>query len=265
MGIDSHDNIYIPDPVNNRIRLLSKHQDGLYWVSTFAGGGTTTCPNGGQSFNVSNLKLGGLISVAVDNNDNIWASDWSGYLMKITPSGTVTCGWYPQTSGPSNPFTDKIGNLYIQINGQDTSSYWKLPLSSFPGGSFTKISALEQNDLNTLTGAGLCSASAIGQCGIVDGPTALLSFFHSMNSLVISSDGTTLYGGNGDESVLRRVYKDGQSRSLYPDGWHQETVSRFNGWQLGGPIGLDSQGAIYLTGDNPPKYLIIRKLVPSGR
>ncbi len=97
----------------------------------------------------------------------------------------------------------------------------------------------------------------------VDGPNMKAAFW-SHFSLGVSPDGRTIYGGNGDEHVLRRI-KDGKCMTLFKDGWKSVEEGRNQGWFIGGPIFADADGRIYLSGNNPPEFLRFRRLVPAKK
>ncbi len=244
IALDSKKNIYVADGYNNRIRIISKKSDGLWWVDTFAGGGSVSL-TAGQSGKAKDLKLVNPTAVAVDIYDNVWTATF-GCLYKMTPSGDAHC--YANPAGkPNNMQSDKAGHVYLQVRQDSATPYWKVNQD----GTMARIAGVNQTEYD-----------ALPPPKPIDGPTALESFFWSHSTFAVTDDGSTIYGGNGDEGVTRRVYKDGQSRSLYRDGWHIETVNRNNGWNMGGPSGIDSQGRIYITGNNPPAYLRLRRLVP---
>ncbi len=244
LALDSKRNIYVADGYNNRIRIISQDADGIWWVNTFTGGGPVSLKPG-QMGTVTDLKLGNNTAVAVDLYDNVWTADAS-CLYKITPSGNVYCFNNP-AGKPNNMESDKVGNVYLQVRQNAATPYWKVSQD----GTMVRIAGLTDDEYD-----------ALPQPKPIDGTTALQSFFWSHGSFAVSNDGSTIYGGNGDESVVRRVYQNGQSRSLYRDGWHRETINVMNGWQMGGPVGVDSSGDIYITAGNPPEYFRLRMLVP---
>jgi hypothetical protein len=243
IAVDSHNNIYIPDGENSRIRVIKKKPDGIWWVSTFAGGGTVTLTPGQQA-PINNLLLANPTALAVDAHDNLWSAD-SRCLYKFTPGGTVYC--YSIVYKPNNMQADKIGNVYLQARLNASSPYFIVGQD----GVIRRLAGVTDNEYYALSSP-----------KPIDGLTALESYFMVHDVFAVTDDGSTVYGGNGDESVLRRVFKDGQSRSLYKDGWHRETVNRLNGWQVGGAVGVDNTGSIYLTSDNPPYFFPLRKLIP---
>jgi hypothetical protein len=262
--IDADDNIYVQDNLNNRLRKASKQSNGIYLVSTYIGNGSHYCSSVGQNGSISDLKAP-FRGPVIDPGNNLWYIDGAGYFVKVNLStNTYTCFNKAFANfGTADPWshfvndakTDASGNLYylIGIGGPDAVSYM---VSSPSGSPLQLIAGITQSDWNNLGAVNYDPGAHI-----IDGPTALQSLYRAHGNFSVTADGSTIYGGAGDEGVLRRI-KNGQSRSLYTDGWRQETVNRYNGWDVGGSLGIDSEGSIYLFATNPPSFFPIRKMVP---
>jgi hypothetical protein len=243
--IDSRGNIYIPDGYNNRIRKIFKKNHVIWWVETYAGGGEFILKPG-QSSKAKEIAVSNPVSLAVDIFDNVWTEGFSG-IYKITPSGKTFC--YKNVAGNVvNMQADKIGNVYLLVRENWASHYWKVTQD----GAMERIAGLTEKEINQLKKEKMPLH--------VDG-SALTSTFWSHSTFAVAPDGKEIYGGNGDEHVVRRV-KDGTSMTLFNDGWRVEHNDRRNGWFLGGPILMDSDGSIYLFGNNPPIFLRFRRIVP---
>ncbi|MBN2320612.1 MAG: hypothetical protein JXR49_16150 [Acidobacteria bacterium] len=244
IAIDSKGSLYVSDGINGKIRRIFKKASGEWWVDSYAGNGDTTL-SPGEASRLENLKLNTPTSVAVDSFDNVWTQS-GNCIYKITGAGVVSC--FENTAGNAVMMqADKIGNVYI-LTRTPNDAFFKVT----QGGTVTRIAGMLKTEEEDLTDKGLPLP--------IDGP-ALESTFHELTSFTVSPDGTTLYGGNGDEFVVRRV-KNNTTMTLFEDGWRIEPTKRNNGWFLGGPMYVDSNGIIYLVGNNPPRQPGLRKITP---
>ncbi len=128
IAIDSHDNLYIADTGNSRVRIVSH---GI--INTFAGS-THGVPGGdlGDGGAATNAKFILPTGVAVDKNGNVYISDiGNATVRKVSPGGVITTfagsgflssGTYRGEGGPATqallglPYslsTDSAGNVYI--------------------------------------------------------------------------------------------------------------------------------------------------------
>lgn len=83
MAADSHDNIYIVDSRNYRIRKV----DSLGIISTIAGTGVSNYSGDGGS--ATSAELLAPLGIAIDKNDNIYFNDCNN-VRKISNSGVIT-------------------------------------------------------------------------------------------------------------------------------------------------------------------------------
>ena len=108
IAIDAHDNLYIADSANNRVRKISA--DG--YVDTLAGS-----TSGYQDGWGPNAKTGSLSSIAVDAVGNVYVGEGKNNLIrKISPDGTVsTIGDQADIKfiGPQSLAVDPAGNVYV--------------------------------------------------------------------------------------------------------------------------------------------------------
>lgn len=245
IGIDSKGNIYIPDGHNNRIRRIFKKNDNIWLVTTYAGGGKVGLKPG-QSGKAEEIIIRNPVSLAVDIFDNIWTESFL-CIYKITPSGDAFC--YKNIAGNVvNMQSDKSGNIYLLVRENWASHYWRVTQK----GSIERIGGMMGKQVKQLREKNL---------SIPVDESALLATFWSHSTFAVAPDGKEIYGGNGDEHVIRRI-KDGKSMTLFKNGWKKEQQDRNNGWSLGGPLLVDNNGKIYLLGNNPPEFLWFRRLVP---
>lgn len=183
MGItrDSHDNLYVADGGNYRIRKITP--DGN--VTTFAGNGTSATLNGQGTL----AELYYPYGITCDSNDNLYVTEQSGNCIRmITPDGTVSTlagGRYGTADGVgtaasfSSPYgitCDSNNNLYVIDNGS---------------GKIRKVTA--EGVVTTVAG--------YGGAGYVDGlgPNAM---FYYLQGITIDAAGN-LYVA--DKSSIRKV------------------------------------------------------------
>lgn len=124
IAIDKHNNLYIADYLNNRVRKVD-YNSGI--ISTVAGNGSGTY--NGDSILATNAGMS-PISLAIDSNDNIYISDINNYRIRKVDQRTGMITTFAGTgisgssgdggiatqaliNGVSNISLDKNGNLYL--------------------------------------------------------------------------------------------------------------------------------------------------------
>jgi uncharacterized protein (TIGR03437 family) len=133
IAVDSHDNLYIADTGNRRIRIVS---NGI--IRTFAGTGASGPQNDplGDNGPATEARFITPTGVAVDKAGNVYVSDiGNATVRKITPDGIITrfagtgflsFGAFQGEGGPATsallgiPYsltTDAAGNVYIVDTG----------------------------------------------------------------------------------------------------------------------------------------------------
>jgi RHS repeat-associated protein len=127
IALDSADNLFIADSLNNRVREVYA-ASGM--ITTIAGNGTAGYAGDGNAANSGSVKLNGPLGVSVDQNDNVYIADsGNNRIRKVSPAtgnistiaGNGTAGFagdggtaanavvdYPEGVG-----VDASGNLYI--------------------------------------------------------------------------------------------------------------------------------------------------------
>jgi uncharacterized protein (TIGR03437 family) len=85
LAIDAHDNVYIADLGNSRIRKVTA--DGT--ITTIAGGGLTTPGGDNDGGLATDYVLGAPRDLAVDSNGNVYVSDFSRHQVYEITSGSI--------------------------------------------------------------------------------------------------------------------------------------------------------------------------------
>lgn len=192
-------------------------------VSTLAGNGTPGLVDGTGD----NARFNYLSGLAVDENDNIYASDqFNNRIRKITQSGVVTTVGTPPNS-PLTIATDPTGNLYVgqSYNGvflfnKNTGTFTKALNAMYETAAF--IAPISGNNFyyaadwdyytlfRVLNGAKTSYINPSNSFGFADGSYADARF-NNFSGVTISKDGNTIYILNG--ASLRRA-KDGVVTTL---------------------------------------------------
>lgn len=124
VAADAFGNVYVADSGNNLIRKITS--EGL--VTTLAGSGSWGFNNGiGPA-----ASFFQPVGIAIDSSDNIYVSDASNTIRKITPDGLVTTFVGSGSSGSTNGIgtaasfnepegiaIDSLGNLYVADAGNN--------------------------------------------------------------------------------------------------------------------------------------------------
>ncbi len=129
IAVDSHDNLYIADTGNRRVRIVSGGQ-----INTFAGTGASGTQNDplGDGGSAKDARFITPTGVAVDKAGNVYVSDiGNATVRRITPDGVInrfagtgflSFGSFQGEGGPATkallgvPYsltTDAAGNVYI--------------------------------------------------------------------------------------------------------------------------------------------------------
>ncbi len=177
MGFDAHNNLYIADTENNRVRLFSAKNV----ITTFAG--TSISGYSGDGGPASAALLNAPVSATVDLAGNVFIADESGFIIrKVDTTGTIT------TIASSNVFggltglaTDAAGNLY----GADPyyCAVWQIT----PTGNITAV------------------AGVPGDCGYnSDGIPAAQAWLNGPYGVALDAKGNIYISDQGN-SLVRKV------------------------------------------------------------
>lgn len=191
LAVDAAGNLYIADRSNHKIRKVDT--GGI--ITTIAGNGTSGFSgDGGQA---TSANLDSPQYVAVDNNNNIYISDWlNNRIRKVDPSGIITTYAGTGVSGfsgdggnainanlrsPSGIVVDAAGNVYFSDRGNDRIR--KIDVSGI---------------ITTVAGSGGFNAFS------GDGALATAAEFNDPNGLFVDSNGD-IYIADRDNQRIRMV------------------------------------------------------------
>jgi sugar lactone lactonase YvrE len=177
MGFDAHNNLYIADTSNNRVRLLSAKNV----ITTLAGTGISGYAGDGGPANAANLNM--PVAAAADLAGNVFIADNNGFIIrKVDTTGTIT------TIASSDGFggltglaTDAAGNLY----GADPyyCAVWQIT----PTGNITTV------------------AGVPGYCGYnSDGIPATQAWLNGPYGVALDAKGNIYIGDQGN-NLVRKV------------------------------------------------------------
>ena len=179
VAVDSADNLYIADSLNNRVRKVS---NGV--ITTVAGNGTAGFS--GDNGLAINAQLTGPIALAVDAAGNLYITG-NNRIRKVsngvitTIAGNGTAGFSgdngpainAQLADPSDLAVDSLGNLYVADNGNN------------------RIRKVSNGVITTVAGNGILP-SPIGD----NGPATDAELF-SPSGVAVDSNGNLYLGDSG--------------------------------------------------------------------
>jgi hypothetical protein len=250
---DAAGNVFVSEAQAGRLRKIERRQDGTWWVSTVAGGGTRE-PRKGQPIPAREMKAGCAARFALAPDGTAYFATWGGLFQVTDGQGILLAGSeeLKKALGEKTPLADwHTGGSHLTPDGM---FYW------MPGGGpnilrfDTKTAKAER-----FAGAGRTVAG-------LDGPTLLESGFHTVLA-VFNPDASVIYTCGGDESVPRRIC-DGRVMTLHRDGTFRPYVKGPSDerWSnMAAAQCLDSEGRLYLcTGDYGWGGWIVRMTFAGG-
>lgn len=241
IACDSSGNILVSEAQAGRLRRIFRRPDGIWWVTTLAGGGSYM-PEKGKRLPARQMKIGCASRFALGADDSVYFASYGGIYQLKDGKGTLLAGSEElrKQLGKRTAIHDwHVGGSHITAEGVFT---W------MPGGGPDLLR------YDTRTG----KAQRVAGIGRVmpglDGPTLLTSGFHTV-LICYSPDASVMYTCGGDESVPRRIH-GGRVATLRRDGsfkpcpekpnWRQDDRWR----NMAAVQCLDSHGRLYaFTGD----------------
>lgn len=242
VAVDSDGNVFVADTQNHAIRKITPA--GL--VSTLAGGVESGFSNGVGK----DARFAFPVGIAVDRSGNLFVTDSSSAIRKITPTGTVSTlagdpvgpgfsngvGTSARFFGASGLATDSIGNVYVA----DENNY----------------------AIRKITPAGLVTTLAgSGSPGFNNGLGAAASFSRPRGVAVDSSG--NVFVADQNNSAIRKITSSGLVSTLAGSssagsGNGVSSTASFN--QPRG-VAVDSNGNVFVADQN---NRVIRKITSAG-
>ena len=174
VALDSHNNLYISDMNNQRIRQVNL-ASGI--ISTFAGNGTSGYNGDGISASTAQINYPG--DIKIDRNGNLVIADYyNNRIRSVSPAGVIT--------SICTGLTD-----YPQYLAQDTS------------GNFMVVGASGLYIKHVSTAGAVTSFAGAGSGAIGDGGAATAAFFKARGLTVDNSDNVYILDRNSNE--IRKV------------------------------------------------------------
>ncbi|MBZ5623596.1 MAG: IPT/TIG domain-containing protein [Acidobacteriia bacterium] len=249
LSLDEKGNLYIAD--TGHFRLFRVATDGT--ISTVAGNGNQS--DSGDGGGATSAGLGGPIGVAVDASGNMFLSELSNRIRKITPGGTITTvagngaeaysgdGGSASTAQLNSPWgiaVDARGNLFISDSGNHTVR------KVAPDGT-----------ISTVAGTGLAGFSG-------DGGAATGAQLNTPLGIALDSAGN-LYVADCRNQRVRRVSASGSITTIAGNGMPGYAGDGGPATQAGlscpHGVAVDSDGSLYI-GDTENNR--VRRVGPDG-
>ena len=225
VAVDSHNNLYIADLSNQRIRMVTNGT-----ITTVAGNGQYGYS--GDNGPATQATMNNPISVAVDPAGNLYIADRDNNVIRVVSGGTITTvagngqlgyngdnisATAAQLNNPYSVATDAAGNVYIA----DTYNF--------------RVRMVSGSKITTVAGHGQSSYSGDGGSAVNAGLEAYAVAFNAGNLYIADH-----FGGR-----LRKV-AGGMINTIVGGGWPaSNSVNGPTGTQLAYPNGV----AVDLAGD----------------
>ena len=301
VAVNASGNVYVADPYNNEIRMVSPA--GV--VTTLAGTGSSGSTDGTGTAARFNWPSG----VAVDASGNVYVADTANdNIRKVTPAGIVTTlagsGNWGTSNGagtaasffaPGGVAVDASGNVYVadtlnneirkvtpagivttlagsgikgifgsgSSDGVGTAASFNQPSGVAVNSSgYVYVADTANNKIRKVTPAGVVTTLAgTGTAGSVDGLGSLASFNAPGDVAVDAS--STVYVADCNNNTIRKVTPVGVVTTLAGSGSAGSTDGTGTAASFRNPTGLavDASGNVYVTDTDNNK---IRKVTPAG-
>jgi len=260
VAVDSSGNVYVADRRNNRIRKITKEDDGTWTVSTLAGGAQGLVDGA-----AADARFYWPYDVDVDSLGNVYVAEYGNHrIRKITKKvdnagdetwkvSTLAGGATPQFSAPQGVAVDSSDNVYvadfgnnlirkIEITPGEGQEEDTVEVSTFAGdgtGAHQDGAALTEAQLSAPTGVDVDKSGNV--------------YVADQNSHRIRKITETEEVDDDDNKIWKVSTLAGGSLSGYQDG--AGATARFN--RLA-DVAVDKSGNVYVTDGGNQR---IRKIV----
>jgi len=177
---------------------------GISWtIENLAGTGASGSNNGPG--NVATFNQPRYLAYSSLTSNILVADTQNSLIRRIAPDGVNTVSTLPivkaETVAVSNPQTISLysNSLYTVLNSGATSAIARIPLTTYPTTTFTFSNVIA----NTYQDV----AYTYGRLGLINGTleTAAFNFTSSYCGLCIDSNTNTMYVGDSDNFVIRKI------------------------------------------------------------
>jgi len=216
LAIDNNGNLYIADRENHKIRKVDTN--GI--ITTFAGNGTEGYSGDGGQATLASLNNPQY--VAVDNNGNVYISDWlNNRIRKVDVTGIITTYVGTGTSGfsgdgglavdaeissSSGMAVDSSGNLYFSDRGND------------------RIRKIDTNGIiTTIAGSGGFNAFS------GDGGLAVDAELYDPNGIALDAEGNLYIADRSNQRIRKVTMDDGLINTIVGTGSTGFSGGGYNG------------------------------------
>jgi len=258
VAVDSSGNVYVADRGSNRIRKITKENDGTWTVGTTAGSGTVGYQDGAAASAQFNFPTG----VALDSSGNVYVADESNHRIRkfteddgtwevSTLAGSGTVGYQDGAAAsarfffPAGVAVDSSGNVYVA----DNANHRIRKITEEDGGAWT---------VSTLAGS--------GTAGHQDGAAATAQF-NLPSGVALDSSGNVYVADNGNSHIRKITEEDGGAwtvSTLAGSGTagHQNGAAATAQFHTPSGVALDSSGNVYVADNGNSRIRKMEYRVP---
>jgi sugar lactone lactonase YvrE len=240
--LDSHQNIYVVDRSNNKIRKITPAGT----VTTIAGTGDFGSADGLALEATFNYPDGAVL----DSQDNLFVSDQSNHtIRKITPDG-----WVSTFAGTGN---------YGDVDGPGATAQFYYPAGmAVDSNDNLYVADYGNNKIRKITPDGVVSTFAgTGEMGAADG-TVETAQFNGATGVAIDSQGN-VFVADYYNNTIRKINTSGQVTTLAGNGTigSEDGIGDAARFYYPAIVAVDSNDNLFVTDEENHK---IRKITPNG-
>ena len=179
--MDINKNLYIADPMNNRVRKVDA---GTGIISTVAGTGVSG--NTGDGGAATSARLNRPLSVVVASNGDLYISDtYNNKIRKVTVSTGIISSFGPSIQAPRGLAIDDSNNLYVAAHDEH---------------KVYKIDSAGNGSVIAGTGAATCAG---------DGAAAISTSLRYVHDVALDSNGNVYMAEDGCHKIRKLTVATG--------------------------------------------------------